>query len=229
MATPELIAHRGASRERPENTLAAFRRALELGADGVELDVHRTTDGVLVVHHDAVPHEAPEPGLAGRALHELSSEQVARFRVGGEPIPTLGQVLDAVGAELRVYCELKGVRTAEPACQLLVASPGRHAVHAFDHRQVAAARRLAPALSRGVLEVSYHVDPLQGAASVDARDVWQEWTMIDDELVRAAHAQGRRIIAWTVDDEAAVSSLSVLGVDALCTNDVARARRVLGR
>ena len=229
MATPELIAHRGASRERPENTLAAFRRALELGADGVELDVHRTTDGVLVVHHDAVPHEAPESGLAGRALHELSSEQVARFRVGGEPIPTFMQVLDAVGAQLRVYCELKGIRTAEPACHLLAGADGRHAVHAFDHRQVAAARRLAPAIPRGVLEVSYHVDPLQGAASVEARDVWQEWTMIDAALVQAAHAQGRRVIAWTVDDEAALTSLAALGVDALCTNDIALARRVLGR
>lgn len=229
MARLELIAHRGASRERPENTLAAFRRAIELGADGVELDVHRTTDGVLVVHHDAVPHAAPDPGLAGKALHELSSAQVARFRVGSEPIPTLAQVLEMVGGRVVVYCELKGALTAPPACQLLAVAGGAHAVHAFDHRQVAAARRIAPAIARGVLEASYHVDPLSGAASVGARDVWQEWTMIDADLVRAAHAQGRRIIAWTVDDEVAVRSLSALGVDALCTNDVPRVRRVLGR
>ncbi|MBI3569022.1 MAG: glycerophosphodiester phosphodiesterase [Gemmatimonadetes bacterium] len=229
MAFPELIAHRGASRERPENTVAAFRRAVELGADGVELDVHLTTDGVLVVHHDAVPHAAPDPALAGRPLHELSSAEVARFRVDGEPIPTLREVIDAVGARLTVYCELKGAGTAAPACALLASSAGTHAVHAFDHRQVAEARRLAPAIARGVLEVSYHVDPLAGANSVDARDIWQDWTMIDAPLVRAAHAAGKRIVAWTVDDEAVVRALTSLGVDALCTNDVALARRVLGR
>ncbi len=226
MPQPELIAHRGANRECPENTLAAFRRAVALGADGVELDVHRTTDGVLVVHHDAVPHEAPVPELAGRPLHELSSAQVAAFRVRGEPIPTLAQVLDAVGGAVTVYCELKGPGTAEGGCALLAAHGARHAVHAFDHRQIAAARAIAPSLPRGVLEVSYHLDPLAGAASVGARDIWQDCTMIDAELVRAAHAARMRVIAWTVDTPDDIAALAALGVDALCTNDVALARQV---
>ena len=227
MPRPELIAHRGASRERPENTLAAFVRAAELGADGVELDVHRTTDGVLVVHHDLVPHEAPEPALAGRALHELSSAEVARFRVGGEPIPTFAQVLGAVGTRVTVYCELKGAGTAAPACAMLAADAGRHAVHAFDHRQIAEARRLAPSITRGVLEVSYHVDPLSGAASVEARDIWQDGSMIDAELVARAHAAGKRVVAWTVDTPEMARALAAMGVDALCTNDVPLVRSAL--
>jgi glycerophosphoryl diester phosphodiesterase len=201
----EIIAHRGASRERPENTIAAFARALELGADGVELDVHLRSDGVLIVHHDAVPS------------------------VPRDSIPTLQQVIDVVGAALTIYCELKGAGTAAPACALLGASPGRSAVHAFDHRQIAAARAINAMIPRGVLETSYHIDPLASLRSVDARDLWQEKELIDEALVHAVHAAGGRVIAWTVDTPNDIERLAALGIDGICTNDAATARRVLGR
>jgi glycerophosphoryl diester phosphodiesterase len=234
LPNPEIIAHRGASRERPENTLAAFRRALELGAGGIELDVHRTRDGVLVVHHDPVPGEAPSTALAGRAIPTLTAEELRGFRVRGEPIPTLAQVLEAVGLKLAVYCELKGAGTGAPAVNLLAEASGsatgrswRAAVHSFDHRQVAEARRLAPSLPRGVLETSYHLDPTASLRSVDARDLWQHWELIDQALVDAVHAHGGRVVAWTVNDAEAVARLAAMGVDALCTDDVPLARRVL--
>ena len=201
----EIIAHRGASRDRPENTIAAFTRALDLGADGVELDVHLRSDGVLVVHHDAVPQAPPES------------------------IPTLHQVIDTVGAALTIYCELKGTGTAAAACALLGASAGRSAVHAFDHRQIAAARAINPAIPRGVLETSYHIDPLASLRSVVGRDLWQEKELIDGALIRAVHEAGGRVIAWTVDTPNDIERLAALGVDGICTNDVATARQVLGR
>ena len=220
---PEIIAHRGASRERPENTLAAFRRAVELGADAIELDLHRTSDGVIVVHHDA------DVG-SGRAIRELTLATVGAVRVGGEPIPTLAQVFEAVGASLGVYCELKGLDTAPAALDVIQAFatlPAGAAVHAFDHRLIAEAARLAPSVPRGVLEVSYPVDPLGAARDVDARDLWRQWEFVDEALVRAAHADGRRVVAWTVNDAAAMSRLSMWGVDALCTDDVPLALRTL--
>src|ERR1035437_9526630 len=173
MTPIEIIAHRGASVERPENTLVAFSRAIELGADAVELDVHLSADGVLMVHHDAVPHDAPSPALAHRDIRTLTVEELGAFRVGGQPIPTLAQVSDAVGERVRVYCELKGPGTAGAAVKLLERRGAAAAVHAFDHRQVAEARRLAPAVARGVLEASYHIVPTDSMASVDARDLWQ--------------------------------------------------------
>ena len=205
LSTIEIIAHRGASRERPENTLAAFSRALDLGADGIELDVHLRPDRTLAVHHDAVP-TAPAAS-----------------------IPTLGQVIETVGAALTIYCELKGAGTAPAACALLGASGGRSAVHAFDHRQIAAARALNAAIPRGVLEVSYHIDPLASLRSVDARDLWHEKELIDAALVRAVHQAGGRVIAWTVDAPNEIERLAALDIDGICTNDVATARRVLGR
>ncbi|MFN0099590.1 MAG: glycerophosphodiester phosphodiesterase [Gemmatimonadaceae bacterium] len=223
MPTPEIVAHRGASRERPENTLAAFRRAVELGADATELDIHRTQDGVLIVHHD--------PKIAGiGAIRELGWHIVRDARVRGEPIPALSDVFDAVGGSLRVYCELKGVDTAADTVALIAAKgipADRTAVHSFDHRLVAQAGRLAPRIPRGVLEVSYPVEPLSAAKPVAARDLWRQWEFIDAEFVEAVHAAGCRVVAWTVNDAAVMERFALLGVDALCTDDVGLAKRVL--
>jgi glycerophosphoryl diester phosphodiesterase len=227
MPSIEIIAHRGASHERPENTLAAFTRAAELGADGVELDVHLTADGVLVVHHDAVPHDAPRPELERRDITSLTFEELSAFRVRGEPIPTLREVIDAIGDRLIIYCELKGAGTAAPAVKLLTDAKVNAAVHAFDHRQIAEARRLAPALVRGVLEASYHIIPTDTMETVDARDLWEAAELIDRGMVEAVHARGGRVVAWTVNHATMMRKLAVIGVDALCTNDVALCRKTL--
>ena len=154
------------------------------------------------------------------------------LRVRGEPIPTLRAVFEAVGQRVDIYCELKGRETAAGTLALILefSVPGRaHAVHAFDHRQVAEAQRAAPLIPRGVLEVSYPVDAVGAAADVDARDLWRHAEYVDEALVRAAHAAGRRVIAWTVNDPAMMARFSAFGVDGLCTDDVALAKRTLGR
>ncbi|HVZ48340.1 MAG TPA: glycerophosphodiester phosphodiesterase [Gemmatimonadaceae bacterium] len=222
---PEIIAHRGASRERPENTLAAFVRAVEVHADAVELDVHLTRDGHLVVHHD--PTAAGPDGRRG--LHTLTLAEVAAFRVGGEPIPTLAAVIAAVGGRVRIYCELKGHGTAAAAVRALTPLGDAAAVHSFDHRMVIEARRLAPGVPRGVLESSYRADPTASLREAGARDLWQHETLIDLPLVAAVHAAGARLIAWTVNDAARMRDLAALGVDGICTDDAAAARAALAR
>ncbi len=207
MPHPKIIAHRGASRERPENTLAAFARAADLGADGCEFDVHLHPDGVLRVHHDPVPPAALGPD-----------------------VPTLEAVLRLhADRGLEAYAELKGPGTAPGTLAALAAAGVRGAVHAFDHRQIAAARALAPEVPRGVLEVSYPVDHLHALLAVGGRDLWRQWPFIDAELVGVAHAAGCRIVAWTVNTAPEMERLARLGVDALCTDDVALARQVLAR
>src|SRR5688572_25175612 len=88
---PSIIAHRGASAHDTENSLAAYRRAIALGADGIELDVHATRDGHLVVHHD--------PALPGLGpIAELEAALVRSHRLAnGEPVPSLPQALEAIG------------------------------------------------------------------------------------------------------------------------------------
>ena len=226
----ELIAHRGASREHLENTLLAFQRALDLGANGVELDVHCTSDGTVLVHHDPVLHGDPtDSALSGRPIAALTTTEAASFRLAdGGSAPSLEEVAQLLRARATLYCELKGARTAEPALKVLRRYGGPCAVHAFDHRMVAEAAAYAPEIPRGVLEVSRHVDPTNAPASVEARDLWQLAEYVDEPLVRAVHAAGGRVIAWTANSPDAIERLASCGVDALCTDDVALARQVLG-
>jgi len=226
----EIIAHRGASREHLENTLPAFQRAIDLGADGVELDVHCTADGTVLVHHDPLLRGEPtDPALAGRPIAALTTAEAASFRLAhGAPAPTLEEVAQLLRARATLYCELKGAGTAEPALKVLRRYGGPCAVHAFDHRMVAEAAAYAPEIPRGVLEVSRHVDPASAPASVEARDLWQLAEYVDEPLARAVHAVGGRVIAWTANSAETIERLAVCGVDALCTDDVALARQVLG-
>lgn len=216
MPTPQIIAHRGASRERPENTLPAFARAIELGADGVELDVHVDPDGVLRVHHDPLPPELLAGGAASGHRAPLP--------------PTLAEVLALLAeAQCVAYCELKGPATAPGTVAAILAAGGPAAVHAFDHREVERARQLAPEIPRGVLEVSYPLDGLAALRSVEGRDLWRHRDYVDEALIRTVQTAGGRVIAWTVNEPDRMTELAALGVDGICTDDPALARAVLGR
>lgn len=209
----EHIAHRGAKRELAENTIPAFRRAVERGAQGIELDVHATSDGVVVVHHDA------DLGLAGagqRAIAELGWSELAH--TAGE-VPRLSDVLDAVPDHVTLYVELKGTAVEDAVAKLLRGSR-RCAVHSFDHAAVARMGQLAPELPRGILFDHYPADVETSMRYAGARDVWPEWRQIDQRLVSTVHAAGGRVIAWTVNARSAAERLAALGVDGLCTDDV---------
>jgi glycerophosphoryl diester phosphodiesterase len=219
--SPELIGHRGAPRERPENTLASFLRALDLGAEAVELDVHATSDGVVVVHHDFIPRaESSVAALRGRSIVDLTAAELATFQVSGEPIPTLTAVLEAIGRRATVYVEIKGhdIESRVLAAIASVPSAKRVAVHSFDHRAVVRARVMQPNLPSGILSASYLIDPQGALRAANARDYWQEGSMVDDALVDAIHAGSGRVIAWTVNDPEHARRLASMGVDGICTD-----------
>ncbi len=221
---PLVVAHRGASAREVENSLAAFRVAGELGADGVELDVHATADGALVVHHDET--------IAGRRLPQLTARQVAELRLAnGEPIPTLAQTLEAIGPRLRVFVEVKSLppRFEDRLVDVLRRGPNpdAYAVHAFDHRIVQRLGARSPALRRGVLSASYPVRPLVALEDAGATILWQERTLVDQALVGALHDAAMQVIVWTVDDPADMERLLALGVDAICTNRPEIGRRAV--
>ena len=119
----EIIAHRGANREAPENTIPAFERSLEMGAHGIELDVHVTRDNVPVVHHDPV---LPDGGRIDRLL---SADLERRTDA-----PTLVQVLDLVNGRCRLYIEIKAAYALVPTVELLKDRTTWCSVHSFDHR-----------------------------------------------------------------------------------------------
>jgi glycerophosphoryl diester phosphodiesterase len=225
----EIIAHRGMPRELPENSLPGFARALELGADGIELDVHLTADGVLVVHHDAVL-TGPNNQIDTRRprIDELTWDALSDFPIAyGVPIPRLTDVLGLVGPRATVYVEVKAAGAEAEAARCICAGGARCAVHGFDHRVSLRTATIAPQLPTGILLDSYLVDPVAALRAARARDYWQRWEFIDADLVASIHGAGGRVIAWTVNDASEAASLREMGVDAVCTDDCRALRRAL--
>lgn len=216
----ERIAHRGAKREFPENTLAAFQRAFERGADAIELDVHATRDGVVVVHHD------PKVRLRGRwsrsvSIVDLEWEDLRGARLApGIGIPTLDDVLAIVPPSAAVYVEIKGAHIEHSVAAVLARAATRCAVHSFDHEAVARMREIAPDVPRGILFDRRAPDVVASMRATGARDVWPEPRLIDAALVQTVHAAGGRVIAWTVNSRAEAAALATLGIDGVCTDDV---------
>ena len=219
---PMLIGHRGAPRERPENTLPSFLRALELQADGIELDVHCTIDRVVVVHHDEIPRATPPSGrLAGKRIDALTFDELQGFSVRGLAlISTLAEALAVIKGRAEVFVELKGAGVEREVIVVIRASiaPERCAVHSFDHAQVARARALAPEIRGGILFDRPVADPVSAMRASDALDVWPSREHVTQALVREVHDAGGRVIAWTVNDAPQAQALAAIGVDGLCTD-----------
>jgi glycerophosphoryl diester phosphodiesterase len=212
---PLVIAHRGASAYEYENSLAAFRVAVKLEADGIELDIHDTADGILVVQHD--------PRIAGRPIAGLSGAEARRHRLpNGEPLPTLAEALAAIGPDCPVFVEVKALAPEHDGALLSALdrgpSPAHYHVHGFDHRIVRRLTARRSALVGGVLSTSYPVNPFQQLADAGAQELWQEGPLVDAALTAGAHQRGFRVLAWTVDDPSRAQELASLGVDGVCTN-----------
>ncbi len=208
----ERIAHRGAKREFPENTLSSFRRAFELGADAVELDVHATRDGRIVVHHD------PTLSKDGLAISELTWPDLEKQADGR--IPLLRSVLESIPASATAYVEIKALGIEQAISETLASVPVRCAVHSFDHATIERMREIAPKIARGVLFDGSLATLNDVLARSAARDVWPHWKLVDQALVNRVHARGCRVIAWTVNSREEARRLATLGVDGICSDDV---------
>ncbi len=223
MSRPLVIAHRGASCREAENSLAAFRAARELGADAVELDIHATRDGALVVHHDEQ--------VDGRVIPASTFAELRQARLSnGEPLATLAEALDVI-APMTAFVEIKSLPPAWDEALLAAFDgaprPAAVAVHAFDHRIVRRLGNRRPDLARGVLSASYPIDVTRMMRDAGATALWQHAALVDEALVKQVHGVGGVVYPWTVDDPAAMRRLLAMGVDALCSNHPDRARKAV--
>ncbi len=223
--------HRGNAAEYPENTLASFRSALELGVDVLECDVHLSADGALPVIHDHLLDRTTtgrglvrEHTMAELGSLDAGSWKDPRFR--GERIPTLEEVLGLAQGRAGVAIEIKnlplgyaGIERAVARCIEAAGMTEDVIVIAFDHRCVKRIKELAPELLTGILEASRPVDPLRLLADADADIFCPHWAAIDPPTAQELHAAGKRIGVWTVDDPLALAWSKALPADAIYTNN----------
>jgi glycerophosphoryl diester phosphodiesterase len=223
---PRIVAHRGKHNSAPENSLASVYAAIEAGADAIEVDVHATRDGVVVVLHDAT---VPGPLLSRRPrIADITHAELAGFPLAdGSPVPSLAGVLDAAAGKAHLYVEIKARGIERDVMDTLRSSRCHASVHSFDHRIVRNCAEVAPEIQRGILLESYLMDTAQAMHAARATDVWQQYELVDAGLVGLVHSEGGRVIAWTVNDGGAALELARMGVDAICTDDILLVREAL--
>ncbi|MDP2137833.1 MAG: glycerophosphodiester phosphodiesterase [Candidatus Didemnitutus sp.] len=230
MPFPLIIAHRGASAEKPENTQAAFRRALALRVDGIELDVHLSRDGVPVVFHDATLHRLA--GVRGRVT-EKSWREISLLRVHGtEPIPRLVDVLRLTRGRAIVQIELKTGATVAPVLRAVKTARAMDWVvfASFGAATVKEAARLAPSVPRMLISEG------QGSPASLARRLAAcsaSGLSVNHRAVRSAafvsyfHARSFSVWCWTVNDSAVAIRLVQRGVDGILGDNPALLHRAV--
>jgi glycerophosphoryl diester phosphodiesterase len=230
-----VVGHRGAMGYRPENTLASFERALELGADWIELDVHLSRDGALIVIHD----ETLERTTNGHGLvREHTLAELRQLDAGeGQRLMTLDEVLDwASQRKTVVDIEIKNAPIYYAAIEDRVVAAVREArmvdqviVISFDHAAAKRVKLLEPRVATGVLYACRPTDAgigLARAAGADA--VLPHWAYVTADDVAAAHAAGLSVAPWASSDPAVLRHLIACGVDAIGTNHPDVLRDVIG-
>ena len=235
----QVIAHRGASGNAPENTIAAFELARVEGADMIELDIQPVGNGTLIVFHDGTTERWN--GRLDR-VRDLSATEVARLQVGGEPVPTFEEVCRwARDTGIRLNVELKGTGFEAAAARLMRAYDlvEQVIVSSFYPDALVALRAVAPELRRGALMGIRSAHP-----RIRMREAWPfralrrlgatawhpAWQLpLLPRLLPMVRKRGYQVNVWTVDDPAVMQRLIGAGVDGIITNYPARLRALVDR
>ncbi|MBQ6094507.1 MAG: glycerophosphoryl diester phosphodiesterase membrane domain-containing protein [Lachnospiraceae bacterium] len=223
----EVTAHRGASGDFPENTMAAFRGAVDLGADWIELDVQQTKDRQVIVMHDT--NTKRTAGLDANTW-ELTYDEIAKLDAGnGERIPLLTEVIEfAKENNIRLNIEIKPtkydknlekdvvdiVRGYDFADKCLVASQ--------SYKSVEAVKAYDPSITT-LFVMSLAYGDITSFKAADHYSV--KSTFITKALTARVHAEGKQIFAWTVNKESSINKMLDKNVDSVITNNVATARK----
>ena len=231
----EIVAHRGVTTAEPENTLPAFERAIELGADAIEFDVRLTSDHVPVVYHYYYLHLNTS---ASGAIFEYTFERLQRVRVlrqanlPGAKIPTLYEVLEAVGGRIGLEIEIKG---PEPESAAIIGNVLRNfkqlretiEITSYEPALLLSIQEHCPGLITDLLcprsedwmkpdVVTYQA--LQRARLARARAVHLHPTQLSPEVVSTVRRHGIDVHAWEVNDEQSLAAAMELSIPRICTD-----------
>lgn len=236
--SPLILGHRGVPGQAPENTLAGFELAMAQGADGVELDVHLSRDGELVVIHDELLDRTTD-GHGPVGAHSFSElrqfNASAKFAKGFERqcIPTLGEVVEALDDSAFINIELKSGVVLYPGIEERLADfiiargmVDRVIVSSFNHYSIVELKRIAPEIKVGLLYMAALVNAWEYADSIGADALHPLHYSVRKEFVEASHSCGIMVNPWAPVSENDLRRVISAGVDAVITNVPGDALRI---
>jgi len=213
-----IYAHRGASIEQPENTLAAFRRAIEIGAPGIEIDVHLTADGVPVVIHDSsVDRTTNGEGQVA----ELTLAQIREFDAGnGERIPTFRETLDVVAGRCKLDIEVKASDAAAAVLAEIAHYPNLDwLISSFRWDSLEFVREQDPDAELWVLSYDATPEAVAMGKKLGASALNLAYSFVNKDVVDRVKAEGIDVGVWTINDVDEAKRQREYGVVAICSDD----------
>jgi glycerophosphoryl diester phosphodiesterase len=218
------IGHRGAKAYEPENTLQAFQKALDLNSDGIELDVHLSSDGyIIVIHDETIDRTTNGKGLVSSfTLAELKS-----FLIDGKyQIPTLNEVFDLVDKRCLINIELKGLGTAPKVVALIekyIAEKNWNYNHfiisSFEWNMLEETSNLNPNISIGVLTEENLDTALAFAEKIKAKSIHPDFNLLNEENVHQMQDKGFLILPWTVNSEEDIQKIKSYKVNGIISDN----------
>lgn len=217
--------HRGAAAEYPENTMAGFRHAIDLGIEGIELDVHLSKDGVPVVIHD----ESVDRTTNGTGdVAELTVDELRKLDAGqGEYVPTLAEVLDMVGNKLIVDIEVKANAAGEAVLEEVKGRDLRWLISSFDWDVLRYVRSVDKDAEIWVLALGATDDAIETFKELDASTlaIWQR--AVDEDIARMLNEKKIPFWPWTVNDPEQAKQFVRWGAVGICTDDPTKLKEAL--
>jgi glycerophosphoryl diester phosphodiesterase len=230
MRRPLVISHAACGGHAPENTLTGIRKAMDLGADAIEIDVQTSADGVPVLMHDLTVERTTD---GTGAVASLTREQLRSLDVGGEPVPALAEVLELTNRKVLLVMEIKqpGIEEHLAACVRDAGAMGSVMAWSFFPQSLEGMRRAEPRIPCGLLvstqSLSRMPEMRQQAVVMGLQAVSVFFAGVDERLAADCALNGLSLYTWTADPEPEIARLIDVGVDGICTNYPDRALRLL--
>ncbi len=217
------IGHRGAAAYIAENTIESMEKALEMGVDGIEIDVHLCASGELVVFHDLTLDRMTN---GSGEISSWTLDELKVLRVGDKyRIPTLIEVLDIINARCILNIELKGVGTATKTCEIIKSyikkrnySYNHFIVSSFQYKELQDVYQIDESIPLGVLTKASMEEAIDFGNTVKAQYIHPNTAIISEKIVREAHELGYKVIAWTANMNDTIARMKRYGVDGIISD-----------
>lgn len=229
----QIIAHRGASFHEPENTLRSIKRAIEMNADYVEVDVRRCKDGELVIMHDV---DIDRTTNGSGFVKDKTLKELKKFDAGyqnlqfwnrkneifagyGEEIPTLEEVIDFVKNKVGLIIEIKEPGTEDKIIEKIKQSNTKNVIlTSFYHETIKNVSKLDPILDTGIIFVGQPVNVHKLAFDAKATIIFPSYRYMNEKMIKQAKKHGITVYPWVIDDPEIFNKFAEMGVDGIVTN-----------